>query len=181
MLKVNEIFYSIQGEGANTGIPAVFIRLSGCNLSCDFCDTQHQKYKMYEVVNILNKVDLFKCKNIVITGGEPLLQDIYPLVHILHSADYYICLETNGTIQIKNPHKFDWITVSPKENQIQETGNELKLVYIGQDLKQYEGMGFDYFFLQPCSMSNIKETVQAVLDNPKWRLSLQCQKLINIK
>ena len=99
MLKVNEIFYSIQGEGKFTGTPMIFIRLSGCNLKCKFCDTKHQRFKRMTEERILYKVrDLnHNCRIVCITGGEPFKQDIFFLTEMLKDAGYYIHIETNGT------------------------------------------------------------------------------------
>jgi organic radical activating enzyme len=177
--KINEIFYSIQGEGFYTGTPAVFIRFSGCNLNCDFCDTAHESYKEYNIKEIYDKIKSYPSKRIVLTGGEPFLQTDKALVNFLHSKDYLIHCETNGSINKKLD--IDWLTVSPKKNWKLKTGNELKVVYHGQNLSQYLDSKFNYYYLQPMSMQNIKKTINTVKENPKWSLSVQIQKLLKVK
>lgn len=181
--KINEIFYSIQGEGYRTGTPVIFIRFSGCNLNCSFCDTQHLKYKEYNIEEILNELKKYPCKNIVLTGGEPMLQLDHDLIIALKTENYILQIETNGTIDdYEILRLIDFITVSPKEKWKLTYGNELKLVYQNQQLKKYYlDTNFEYYYLQPCSMKNISETIKAIKENPKWKLSLQTQKLINIK
>lgn len=98
MLKVNEIFYSIEGEGQWQGFPTIFIRLSGCNLKCKWCDTSYENFEKMGLNQILKKIITFPCKRIKITGGEPLLQDIEPLIKLLKQEGYIIALETNGTL-----------------------------------------------------------------------------------
>ena len=114
MYKVNEIFYSLQGEGRWSGRPAVFVRMSGCNLKCPFCDTDFKGYKEMSAEDILAAC-LEKggdCRFIVLTGGEPTLQVDAELIHLLHQQGYYLSMETNGTHVV--PEGIDWITCSPK-------------------------------------------------------------------
>lgn len=180
--RINEIFYSLQGEGYFTGTPAVFLRFSGCNLACDFCDTDHSHSEEMDLPEILEKISAYPSRHIVITGGEPSLQLDETLVSILHDAGYYIQIETNGTHPI--PEDVDWITCSPKAGTdcVLKRIDELKVVYLGQDVEEiatrYAAM---HYFLQPCSGSNIPETVDYILFHPYWRLSLQTHKLINIQ
>jgi len=182
-LKINEIFYSIQGEGNNVGMSAVFVRLAGCNLECSFCDTDFSEKHDINIDAIMKQIKKYKCKNVVITGGEPFYQDIYSLLAKLYLDKFYVCVETNGTYEINDNYSryIDWLTISPKTNWVQKIGNELKVVYQGQDLKQYENNFFRYHYLQPCSMQNINETVEAVKKNKIWRLSLQTQKMIGVR
>jgi 7-carboxy-7-deazaguanine synthase len=103
-MKINEIFYSLQGEGLWTGLPNIFIRLTGCNLRCSYCDTKYAYHKGEEnkIKDIIRKISRYQCKYICITGGEPLLQkDVYDLIDNLIEDDYNICIETNGSIGIK--------------------------------------------------------------------------------
>ena len=181
MKKINEIFYSLQGEGYYVGKPAVFIRFSGCNLKCDFCDTQHQQGKLMEDTEIIEQVLSYTAKMIVLTGGEPSLQIDNHFLMLLHQHNKYVCIETNGIMPL--PDELDWITCSPKAGTdiVLTRMDELKLVYQGQDITQYEHFHAKHFFLQPCSGKNIKETVEQVMLHPMWRLSLQTQKLINIR
>ncbi len=181
MRKINEIFYSLQGEGYHTGVPAVFIRFSGCNLKCPFCDTQHDEGIMMSDEEILNEINQYPANTIILTGGEPSLWIDDSLIHLLHQHGKYICIETNGTRVL--PEGIDWVTCSPKEGgdlAIRHI-DEVKIVYTGQDLSEFELLPAKHFFLQPCSCMNTKETVACVMKNPKWRLSLQTHKLINIQ
>lgn len=187
-MKVYEIFYSLQGEGFHTGTPAVFLRLSGCNLNCDFCDTVHTPGVEMADGEILERVLKFPSRHIVITGGEPALQLTDRLIEILHNAGFFIQVETNGTHQL--PNDIDWVTCSPKDDNpvLQKRIDELKVVYIGQDVEEianrYAAM---HYFLQPCSSpkypggSNTTETIAYILNHPYWRLSLQTHKLIGIE
>lgn len=181
MLKINEIFYSIQGEGRNTGLPCIFIRFAGCNKTCKWCDTKHNKFKLMTSDAIINKIETYPCNNIIFTGGEPTLQDYTTLQYSLAMKGYWIGIETNGTKEVKG---FDWITISPKDTNIKSFKcHECKVVWTGkEDLDWIRGHTFArYYYLQPCSNKNIKATVNQVLKHSDWRLSLQCQKLINIK
>ena len=112
-MKVNEIFYSLQGEGYFTGTPAVFLRFSGCNLACPFCDTEHNDGEEMTYEDIISKVTAFASRHIVITGGEPSLQLDELLVDMLHETGFFIQVETNGTNLL--PENVDWITCSPKQ------------------------------------------------------------------
>lgn len=103
MLKINEIFYSLQGEGADVGLPTIFIRLTGCNLRCKYCDTEYAFYEGEEMEEktIIGKISRWKCKRVCITGGEPLLQDINKLIDLLLEKNYEISIETNGSLSIE--------------------------------------------------------------------------------
>ena len=196
MWKVNEIFHSLQGEGYNTGTASVFIRLSGCNLHCDFCDTMHESGTMMSLPEIVEQVMQFpEAPLIVLTGGEPSLWIDEEFVHGLKSlTGKTIAIETNGTHPL--PQGIDWVTLSPKTG-IGNSGDaplvlthcdELKVVYLGQDLSQYDSIQADHRYLQPCwtedlekRMNNLQATVQAVMDHPQWRLSLQTHRILGIK
>jgi organic radical activating enzyme len=180
--KINEIFYSIQGEGYHTGRPYVFVRLSGCNLSCDFCDTPHDTYKELSSNQILSEIQKYPCSDVLLTGGEPFLQDLTQLLQTLKRAGCFIAVETNGCYKI--PPDIDWSCVSPKTDDFIQCGDELKLLYRNQsdhELKKYSKLDFKHFYLQPISGENINQTYNAVLRNPSWRLSVQLHKLISIK
>lgn len=178
-MKINEIFYSIQGEGFWTGTPAIFIRFAGCNLDCIFCDTDHSCKYTISVRRLVEKIKQYKCKHIVLTGGEPALQINNEFIRLLIGEGYYVQIETNGTREL--PNNLDWITISPKADWEVKTGDELKVVYQGQDLGKYENADFKYYYLQPESEVNITETIEAVKENPKWKLSIQTQKLLKIR
>ena len=196
MYKINEIFYSLQGEGYNTGTASVFIRLSGCNLHCAFCDTRHEEGTMMSLPEIVEQVMQYpKAPLIVLTGGEPSLWiDEDFVMGLKQMTGKRIAIETNGTRPL--PHGIDWVTLSPKTG-IGESGDlpvvltrcdELKVVYLGQGLSQYDGIETDHRYLQPCWVEdqqqrrlNMHATVQAVLDNPQWRLSLQTHRILGIQ
>lgn len=208
MYTVKEIYYTLQGEGAHTGKPAIFLRFSGCNLwtgreedrhkaICKFCDTDFigtdgengGKYGVQELTAKIRSLwpegnDLMPY--VVCTGGEPALQLDQELVDHFHRNNIIIAIETNGTVAL--PKGIDWICVSPKANteiKIKE-GDELKLVFpqLGLEPKQFETMTFSHFYLQPMDSEKIVENttkaVQYCLDNPKWNLSVQTHKQIGI-
>ena len=196
MWKVNEIFHSLQGEGYNTGTASVFIRLSGCNLHCPFCDTRHEQGTMMSLPEIIEQVMQYpNAPLIVLTGGEPSLWIDEDFVNGLKAmTGKRIAIETNGTHPL--PHSIDWVTLSPKTG-IGDSGDapvvitrcdELKVVYLGQDLAQYDNITASHRYLQPCWVDdeaqcrlNMQATVQAVLDHPEWRLSLQTHRILDIK
>lgn len=180
MRKINEIFYSLQGEGFHTGTPAVFVRFSGCNLKCPFCDTRHENGVMMTDDEILAKVKKYPAPTVILTGGEPSLWIDQAFIDRLHAAGKYICIETNGTRPL--PEHIDWVTCSPKAGGkvVIDHMDEVKVVYEGQDVTAYETLPARHFFLQPCSCRNTRETVECVMRYPKWRLSLQTHKMIDI-
>ena len=206
---VKEIFYTLQGEGGQSGRAAVFCRFAGCNLwtgreegrskaVCQFCDTDFigtdgpgggKFATAAELANaVLEKWPAGKVGHplVVCTGGEPLLQLDQPAVDALHAAGFEIAVETNGT-QLP-PQGLDWICVSPKADAevILTKGNELKLVYpqVKAMPDRFTHMEFDHFFLQPMdgleAKRNTKLTVEYCMQNPKWRLSIQAHKVIGI-
>ena len=191
-----EIFHSVQGEGARAGIPHVFVRFGNCNLRCEWCDTDFLTYTEMTAEQIIEEIGKYRCKNIIFTGGEPMLNDLWPLRRLLNQNRHHISIETNGTISIDDG-LIDWICVSPKDQLYpntkikQRTGDELKCVYVGQSLSIYDELasGFDHLFLQPCYMDNesvewngrnFAHTESIVKDNPNWRLSLQTHKWMGI-
>ena len=180
--KINEIFYSLQGEGLHTGTPAVFVRFSGCNLRCPFCDTRHEEGAWMTDEEIVEEVKRHPSRFVILTGGEPSLQLDERLVRLLHDEGRYLCIETNGTRPL--PAGIDWITCSPKGDApvVLERMDEVKVVYTGQDVEVYrKQLKADCYSLQPCSGQNIAETVAYILAHPWWRLSLQTHKLIDIR
>ena len=195
MYPVNEIFYSLQGEGLNTGIASVFIRFSGCNLRCAFCDTEHESHAMMSVPHIVDEVMKHpEAPLIVLTGGEPSLYVDEPLLKALRLTGKKIAIETNGTRPL--PAGIDWVTLSPKlgfpggdaQPCVIDHCDELKVVYLGQDLSQYDFIAARHRFLQPCYVDNeqqrslnLRQCVEAVLRNPRWRLSLQVHRQLGIK
>ncbi len=190
--RVNEIFYSLQGEGYFTGTPAVFLRFSGCNLKCGFCDTRHEDFTLMTQAEIIEQLKAYPSRHVIITGGEPSLQLDQILVDLLHDEGYFIQIETNGTRPL--PEGIDWVTCSPKGDATGECEvklrmvDELKVVYEGQDVETIaSSIPAMHYFLQPCSSpryeggSNTSETVTYILHHPHWRLSLQTHKLIDIQ
>jgi 7-carboxy-7-deazaguanine synthase len=209
MYSVKEIFYTLQGEGAQTGRAAVFCRFAGCNLwsgreadrataICRFCDTDFADTNGPGGGKFAIPDDLAaeiegkwpdgsagdRC--VVCTGGEPLLQLDAELIDALHTRDFEIAVETNGTIEA--PARLDWICVSPKAGTElkQRSGDELKLVYpqAGIEPADLLGLAFRHFFLQPMDGPHREANTQAALryclEHPQWRLSLQTHKLLGI-
>jgi organic radical activating enzyme len=181
-MNVNEIFYSLQGEGYHTGSAAVFVRLSGCNRACDFCDTDFSHFVEMTEEEIVEAVTTHPARIVVITGGEPALQLTRSLVEKLHLAGRSVHVETNGSLSL--PDNVDWVTCSPKTPPYEvQRIDELKIVYRTeidpeQIAKQLPPAQVHY--LQPLSGLNTTQTVQYILEHPRWRLSLQTHKLIHI-
>lgn len=181
MRKINELFYSLQGEGFHTGTPAIFIRFSGCNLQCSFCDTEHEEGVLMSDEDILEEIRKYPAKMVVLTGGEPGIWIDEAFIELLHQDGRYVSIETNGTREL--PANLDWVTCSPKKggelriNRI----DEVKVVYEGQEVDAYLKLAANYYFLQPCSGKNTSEVITYILEHPQWKLSLQTHKLINIQ
>ena len=205
---VKEIFYTLQGEGAQAGRPAVFCRFAGCNLwsgresdrasaICRFCDTDFVGTdgvlggKFAAASALASLIDAQwpahqKHKYVVFTGGEPLLQIDAALIDAMHAQGFEIAIETNGSLPV--PSGVDWICVSPKMGAplVVTKGSELKVVIPqdGQSLQDYAVLDFYYFFLQPMDGPALAENTQLAIDTckeqPQWRLSLQTHKLLQI-
>ena len=190
-----EIFHSVQGEGFHTGIPHVFIRFGNCNLRCEWCDTDFMTFEDMDIDSIIEEVLSYDCDRVIFTGGEPAMQDLSVIGKRLKEHGINISIETNGTIPV-DPI-VDWICVSPKDQLYpnvsikQRTGDELKVVYCGQDLALYDELkkGFTHLYIQPCYVED--ESVEAngksfqiverlVKDSPGWRLSLQTHKWMGV-
>lgn len=193
---INEIFYSLQGESFHTGTPCVFVRFSGCNLRCVFCDTEHQTSHPMTSDEIVNEVMGYSnAQMIVLTGGEPsLFVDDELLCALKAAVGLPVAIETNGTRPIAAD--IDWVTLSPKigleggdhEPCVLTRCDELKVVYCGQDLQPYSTIQTKYRFLQPCycddperRKANLDACVEAVMKNPGWRLSLQIHRVLGIR
>lgn len=187
--RVNEIFYSLQGEGAQTGRPAAFLRFSGCNLRCPFCDTDFRQGTDMSGDDILRQLADYPTRYAVLTGGEPSLQVDDALVTLLHRAGYTLAIETNGTHPL--PDGIDWVTVSPKEggDVVLTHADELKVVYLGQEVERYAAaIDAPLHFLQPCAREvdgtvtdNREAVIEYCLRHPHWRLSLQTHKMVGIR
>ncbi len=193
-MRVNEIFYSLQGEGAYTGVASIFIRLAGCNLRCQFCDTKHEPYKVLTEEEIMAQIEDFPSKHIVFTGGEPSLQLTAEICHYFRVRGYTIQVETNGTMKL--PHNcVDWVTCSPKTDYCphaeikQERIDEVKVVFDGKiDVSKYLNIEAKYYSLQPCDVGDVmkneeitKQCVEYILAHPQWHLSLQTQKFLKVR
>lgn len=188
--KVNEIFYSLQGEGFWTGTPMVFVRFSGCNLKCPWCDTSHEngiEMTADEILRSVHDASEGRCHRVCLTGGEPLLQVDASLLDAFHASNYTIHVETNGTLP--RPDGLDWVTMSPKGKTVLSDPDEIKLIFEGGtlDLDKWEALCGN-LFLQPCDTGDpvtnkniLNKTIHYLKQNPQWRLSLQTHKLIDIK
>lgn len=206
---VKEIYCTLQGEGAHTGRPAVFLRFAGCNLwsgreqhraeaICRFCDTDFVSVdgpgggKFETAAKLASAVRSHWSGDgepyVVCTGGEPLLQLDPPLIDALHAAGFEIGVESNGTIAA--PAGIDWLCVSPKGSAAlrQTRGDELKLVYPQAEAEaqpeRFTSLHFDHFFLQPLDdehrLQNTTATIDYCLAHPQWQLSLQTHKIFGI-
>lgn len=190
LLRVNEIFYSLQGEGHFTGTPAVFVRLSGCNLRCPFCDTDHHASVGMTYAQVVERVAAFPSRHVVVTGGEPSMQLTDGFIDALHAAGCFVQVETNGTLPL--PPSVDWVTCSPKDAPVVlDRIDELKVVYSGQPMDGYAPLMAiaAEWRLQPCdvpgdaaaSERHLRAAIAYALTHPRWRLSLQTHKLISIQ
>lgn len=192
-VKVNEIFYSLQGEGPHTGMAAVFLRLAGCTMGCTFCDTKYAFGPGREMTHeeIIRELEKFPCRNVIITGGEPTEQDFAPLARALKVRGWSVHMESNGAHDC-DVSAIDFLVVSPKKYvsaAMLQKANCIKIV-IGQDTDlqdlanyfQYAN-GHTVICLQPESnkQENIDLCVKLIKQNPFLRLSLQTHKLANIR
>ena len=200
--RIVEIFESLQGEGYNTGMPAIFIRFAGCNLNCSWCDTNFRQFKRLTLDQLMAIVGQFNSSNIIITGGEPtMVRDLPLLLSRLKLAGYFIAIESNGLGKV-DP-LIDYIALSPKfcyqsryHKIVQPTANEVRIVaekqtgfidfcyYIEQHIQAKR------YYLSPCEINgemNMFDTIELLglinhnrVDN-KWLLSLQTHKFANIE
>jgi 7-carboxy-7-deazaguanine synthase (Cx14CxxC type) len=208
--QVKEIFYTLQGEGANAGRPAVFCRFAGCNLwsgreedrataVCRFCDTDFVGTDGPDGGRFLDAPALASSvasrwpegvagrKLVVFTGGEPLLQLDAALIDAMHAQGFEIAVESNGTIAA--PQGIDWLCISPKAGAPlkQLCGQELKVVVPQPELSLDElaALDFEHFFLQPMdgpqASANTRWAIAQCLRDPRWRLSVQTHKVIGIR
>lgn len=201
-MKINEIFYSLQGEGRYTGTPAVFVRLAGCNLRCWFCDTDFESGEEMSEDQVVESVLRYPTRYVVLTGGEPTLQLTASLCDKLHAQGRYLMMETNGTRELPEGCQIDWITCSPKLIEVDGGGrrlasirlrhiDELKVVFEdspSQDMALYKSIPADEYRLQPCdtgdplvNQSILNKTIQYILQHPEWKLSLQTHKILQVR
>lgn len=197
---VNEIFLSLQGEGYHSGTPAVFVRFSGCNLHCPFCDTRHAsgtemtEEEIADAVKRLIPHASFPIPLLVFTGGEPALQLTPSLVASAKAAGFTVCVETNGTLPL--PPNVDWVTLSPKglwlgaeAEPVLRRADDLKVLFDGgHDPEAYAHIEATHRFLQPMDTGEsarnaalMRQAADYCLAHPHWRLSLQIHKIIDIR
>lgn len=204
--QINEIFHSLQGEGFNTGRPVTFVRLANCNLGCVWCDTRFHTYDVMDLAEIINTVNAFPAKSVIITGGEPTInENLFELVRVLKDEGYWLALETNGVKDLPATTKglFDYIVASPKsfysklyENPASVSeANEVRIVVDGNviDFCKFieQKIKADYYYLSPrCGIDdkfNVLETIEVLgklnmrEEGKKWGLSFQTHKLANIQ
>ena len=206
MFNVNEIFYSLQGEGRNTGRAAVFIRFAGCNLRCSFCDTEFDSYREMSAEEIVDAISVWPSRFVVLTGGEPTLQVDDAFVDLLHQHGYEVAMESNGTRPA--PRNLDWLTVSPKDwwkasggwwTEHRSRINEVKIVFDedtparlssthNPQLIIQNSKPITLYSLQPCDTGDAERNarilhlcIEYIKQHPQWRLSLQTHKLVGIR
>lgn len=193
MYKINEIFYSLQGEGARSGSANIFVRFAGCNLACSYCDTEFTSFSEMNLPDLLDKIYQTSnvCFNIIFTGGEPLLQLDQNLCQSLKGSGYNIAIETSGSLPPReiSPNLIDWISISPKVSEHATSKNfkgwhvnELRYVRSSDQSIPAPMIQADHYFLSPMFSGNIlpKENLDHCIDlikkNPNWKLSLQQHK-----
>lgn len=191
-LNVNEIFYSLQGEGGRTGQASIFIRLAKCNLACSFCDTDFERGVKMTPGEVLDEINQYGCKWIIWTGGEPALQLTDAIVAFFKDAGYLQAIETNGTRKI--PAGIDYITCSPKQDfeKVRELiphvdelrfpiqkGDPLSDISILPETARY--LLSPIFDNKRIIQENVDYCISLIKDNPQWALSLQIHKLIGIR
>lgn len=197
MKRINDIFYSLQGEGHNTGRAAVFVRFAGCNLRCSFCDTEFDTFSEMSDEEILAAISQYPARFVVLTGGEPTLQVDEAFVELLHQHGYEVAMESNGTRPA--PQNLDWLTVSPKvrseklEVKSEKLADELKVVFDETTAPEsylfpFTSSLFPLLYLQPCDTGDaarneaiVARCVEYIKEHPWWRLSLQTHKLVGFK
>jgi len=195
-LPVMEFFYTLQGEGFHQGKAAYFIRLGGCDVGCVWCDVKEswdaEKHERFDVRSLMFEVKKTPASIVVITGGEPLMYNLDELTHVLQSAGYKTHLETSGAYPLTG--SWDWICLSPKKfkaplTEILPNANELKVIIFNKsDFEWAEKYAMQVsstckLFLQP-EWDNAAQMTPLIIDyikvNPKWELSLQIHKYINV-
>lgn len=201
-MKIVEIFKSIQGEGHNFGKEVIFVRLGNCNLKCPWCDTEWNKYKEFTIQEILNEISKYKCKNVIITGGEPTISNLTPLLIELKNKGYWIAIETNGTNNIDYTY-IDYIATSPKfiygsnivklkeANEVRivvDTDNKMDFITFCINIKNK--IKVKKYFLSPVEidgefkklelLGEIKQELEK-RGAGEWEISIQLHKLMKIR
>jgi organic radical activating enzyme len=189
--KISEIFFSLQGEGARAGTPNIFIRFAHCNLTCNFCDTEFESFTEMTKDQLHDELLKYPCTNLILTGGEPLLQVDQDLVDYLHTKGYFLCLETNGSM--KPPTGIDHIVCSPKvaehvvKQNFHDGVHELKYVrHTGQSIPVPQ-VKAEYYYLSPQAVGdlvpkdNLAYCIELVKQHPEWRLTVQNHKLWKVR
>lgn len=201
-MRVNELFYSVQGEGRYTGNPAIFVRFSGCNLACPFCDTDFHSYQEMteaEIAAAVQSLSATGCRRVVLTGGEPTMQVNETLLRLLHDQHLFVSVETNGAYRDANELPFDFITLSPKDWYV---GRDILKTYRAGEVKMVmddkvpesvfkeaeQKIEAKYYYVQPCDTGDTdrncvicQRVFRFVKANPKWNISLQTQKILNVR
>lgn len=193
-IMVNDVFWSNQGEGHNIGQRCLFVRTSGCNLSCSWCDTKHEEWFLMSLSKLRDIAVEEKSRFAVITGGEPMLTPSTPsIIRTLKDLGFYIACETNGTLPIRSG--VDWVTCSPKfsggykvDPKTWGKVNEFKYVvddiFDFQLLDRHDTKDDRHYYLVPewnNKESNIERIIGYIKENPEWKLGLQAHKLMGIK
>jgi organic radical activating enzyme len=192
LYKINEIFYSLQGEGFRIGSANIFCRFAGCNLDCWYCDTEFDYFRELSLADIRKEFAQYDCKNIILTGGEPLQQVDDEFIEYFKSWGFYLCVETNGTI--KAPEGLDYICVSPKVKDKQiihlwkdRKINELRYVLSNKMPLPHPMLSADNYFISPMNNEdslndvNVDYCIKLIKENPTWRLSSQIHKVWKIR
>ena len=197
--RIVEIFETLQGEGYNTGMPSVFIRFGKCNLACHWCDTNYNQFNMMSLSTIIQQVQQFSAKNIIITGGEPTIQlQLEILLNQLQSNGYFIAIETNGLKDV--PSQIDYIATSPKrlyadayDKRCIKTADEVRIV-VDDDVFDFceqieQKITAKHYYLSPCEQNGVMNILSTITllgrlnardDKPRWQLSIQTHKLCGI-
>lgn len=192
--RINEIFNSLQGEGGNQGKPVTFIRLAGCNLSCSWCDTHHDPFSVHTVDALVRQLEDWNCKSVIITGGEPSIHDLKPLLRALKGDGYWIGIESNATRSLAEFEPYlDYIALSPKGAIKQKHAHEIRVVNdkmsVDKLMQIERDIDAENYFISPLEVDgqfNIMESMELLgqvnaVSHKKWYISLQLHKLAGIR
>lgn len=192
--RINELFHSLQGEGANQGKEVIFIRLAGCNLTCSWCDTQHDPYTEYSITTLMETISQWNCKSVIITGGEPSIHNLTPLLKTLKGEGYWIAIESNATKSLSEFEPYlDFIALSPKGVIKQTKADEIRVVNDKQSVQKLllieKAIKANYYFISPLEVNgqfNIMASLELLgqinaISHNKWFISIQLHKLAGIR